>query len=173
MPMMVVGESDFELEVSRLNVDYKTIEAGRGNGKVAVSGEVRKLIASEALAGCSVEDIRKRYDISASSISAYKVGATSTSSYHKPDKELADNNKVIKATISERAEGVILESIGLLTVERLAAAKARDIAGIAKDMSAVISNMKEGGNVNNGVNITIMVPPVKSEEDFKVIDIGE
>lgn len=173
MPMMNVSDSDFELEISRLNVDYKTLEAGRGNGKTAVPQEVRKLVASEALAGISIEEIKEKYNVSASSISAYKNGATSTSSYHSKDKELANNNDRVKTTISERAEGVILESIGLLTLERLDKAKARDIAGIAKDMSAVMSNMKEGGNVNNGVNITIMVPPVRAEEDFKVIDIGE
>lgn len=172
MPMMVVDESAFELEVSRLVVDYKTIEKGRGS-KAEVPLEIKKLVASEALAGISVDEIREKYNVSASSISAYKNDANSTASYHEPNAELKDNNNRVKATISERAEGVILESIGLLTVEKLAAAKARDIAGIAKDMSAVISNMKDKGNSPTGVNITIMVPQVKEEQDFKVIDIGE
>lgn len=173
MPMMVCSEEDFALEVSRLVVDYKTIESGRGKGKTEVPLEIKKLVASEALAGISVDEIREKYNVSASSVSAYKNDANSTASYHDANKELAENNKQVRTTISERAEGVILESIGLLTVEKLAAAKARDIAGIAKDMSAVISNMKDKGNAPTGVNITIMVPQVKEEQDFKVIDIGE
>lgn len=173
MPMMVVSDEDFKLEIDRVIVDYRTVEKGR-NGKAEVPNEVRKLVASEALAGVSIDEIKEKYNVSASSISAYKNDATSTASYHKPDTDLAENNKIVKATISDRAEGVILESIGLLTLERLDKAKARDIAGIAKDMSAVISNMRENGSGNGSkVNITIMVPPIREESDFKVIDMVE
>ena len=174
MPMMVCSETDFAKEVEMLNVDYRTIEKGRTVGKKEVPAEIRKLAASEALVGISVEEIREKYNISASSISAYKNGATSTSSYHEPDKDLANNNRAVKATMSERAEAVGLEAIGLLTVEKLDKAKARDLAGIAKDMSSIMSNMREGGNDSGPkVNITIMVPAVKEESDFRVIDVGE
>lgn len=172
--MMVCSEEDFSKEVEMLNVNYKTLEKGRGNGRTAVPLEIKKLAASEALVGISIEEIREKYNISPSSISAYKNGADSTSSYHEPNKELADNNNRIKATMSERAEAVGLEAIGLLTVEKLDKAKARDLAGIAKDMSSIMSNMRENGNGSGPkVNITIMVPPVREEQDFKVIDVGE
>lgn len=174
MPMMVCSEEDFSKEVEMLNVNYKTLEKGRTEGKKEVDPNIRKLIASEALVGVSVEEIRERYNISASSISAYKNGATSTASYHESNAELKSNNDMVKATMSERAEAVGLEAIGLLTVEKLDKAKARDLAGIAKDMSSIMSNMRENGNGSGPkVNITIMVPPVREEQDFKVIDVGE
>ena len=173
-PMMVCSEEDFSKEVEMLQVDYRTLEKGRSVGKKEVDGNVRKLIASEALVGVAIDEIRERYNISASSISAYKNDATSTASYHTPNTELKENNTAIKATMSERAEAVALEAIGLLTVEKIAAAKAKDIAGIAKDMSSIMSNMRESnGDSGPKVNITIMVPPVREEQDFKVIDVGE
>lgn len=174
MPMLVCSESDFELEISRLKVDYKTIEHGRGLGKKEVPIEIRKLAASEALAGVSVEEIRTSYNISPSSISAYKNGANSTTSYHKPDADLKKNNDNVRVILSERAEGVALEAIGLLTVEKLADCKARDLSGIAKDMSGVMANIRDNGS-NNGTKVQVLIyqPQIKSEEDFNVIEVRE
>lgn len=174
MPMLVVNEEEFNIEIGRLKVDYRTIERGRGLGKKETPVQIRKLVASEAIAGVKVEDIRESYNISPSSISAYKNGATSTASYNKPDKELDGNNKQVRAVLSERAESVALEAIGLLTLEKMESSKAKDISSIAKDMSSVISNMRDSnGNGGPKVNVMIYQPQIREEADFKVIDIKE
>ena len=175
MPMLVVNDGEFDLELSRLNstiINEKVIDIERGRGaKVERSLEERKLIASEAIAGCSVEDIKKRYNTSASSISAYKNGASSTSSYHKPNVELEKNNKDVRTVISELASDKIKSSLNLLTDDKISNCGARDIAGITKDLSAIIKNITpETGMISNN-QVIIYKPRLKEEDDYEIIEV--
>jgi hypothetical protein len=68
-------------------------------------------------------------------------------------------------------------ALSKLTEDKLDIAKARDLAGIAKDMSSVMKNM-ETDNSNNptekaGPTFIFYTPKVKAEENFDVVQAKE
>ena len=83
-----------------------------------------------------------------------------------------------KEHVKERAYRKIHLALGQLTKEKIAGAKARDIAGIAKDMAQVIQYMEpekdDSKDKNTQNNFVFMVPPMnKSVTDYEVIDVVE
>jgi hypothetical protein len=190
MAMSVVAQFEFEQELLKLGLSnpskeshpqieevkgvppnkedlakVELIERGRPLGKTEVPQSVREFIATESLS-----------DISPSSISAYKVGATSTSSYHKPDPPLDNHVKKLKIAIATKARGKLLEAIDSLTSDKISNAKAKDISSIAKDMAAVVRHLddKEGDESNKPqVQFVFFAPKVKDESSFPIIEVAD
>ena len=107
-----------------------------------------------------------------SSASAYKHDATSTASYNEPDESLKKANDEVRHQIIGKARAKLIESLDSLTPEKLNGSKARDLAGIAKDMSTLINNVEpQSGDINNNVKFVFHVPATKKEQDFEVIDV--
>lgn len=115
---------------------------GRKEGDVNVPNGLRNLIGATA-----VEDSRQdalelaaSFGISPSSVSAYSNGSTSTDSYDKrPNAPVIDG---AKQRVSKRARTVLLRAINHLTDEKLSAAKAGEIASVAKSMSSIMTDME-------------------------------
>lgn len=175
-----------EEEIVRIPVDYNgdkieiseviIEEMQRGRGSIPeVPSHIRNFIAEESLSGVPAKELSKMMDISESSISAYKKGATSTASYHEPDEKLSNHVDLVRKAISVKARGRLLQAIDSLTDDKISGANAKSIASIAKDMSAVVKNLEVKENENDGpkVQFVFFAPKVKSESQFPVIEVAD
>src|SRR5215467_12710697 len=114
MPIGIVTDAELESELNK----HKPVppqpgtgaildipKPGRSEGDVNVPESLRKVIGETgAIEGHNAaRQLASMFNISPSSTSAYTNGATSTSSYHKPNKDLSDHIKLGKAKVANRA----------------------------------------------------------------------
>jgi hypothetical protein len=192
MAMGIVSDIDFLSELSNSSVPVITTEQkelepraqiidsppkGRGENNVEVPNTLRKLIGSEATTNGreSALELASNLGISPSSVSAYSQGATSTASYEdRPNLSLINQ---AKERISKRARGKLMLALHHITKEKLVDAKVKDLAGIARDMSAVIKNIEpEDNSPKNpmgGPTFIFYSPQFRKEEHFEVIQAKE
>lgn len=190
MAMGIVSHEEFlkELDRHRNKVPEKTEDVtaevrekkdrgwngGRGEGNTEVPESIRKVIA-----GTSIEDrlsnarAAEIFGVSPQSVSAYKNGTTSLSTYHSKDRDLNEYVNAKRSEVSGKARGVLFGALDKITEEKLSATKARDLAGIAKDMSAIIKDMEDTDSSGSQTNIIFYSPKPKMEEDYVTIDISE
>ena len=155
MPMGIVSNEEFDAQIGNCVVEAEIItepKKGRQNGSLEVPESLRKIIGEESeIAGrASALDLAKQFGVSPSSVSAYANGSTSTASYHEPNPALKDYLRSRKQRLTKKALRVAAGAIDELTPERLADVKPRDLAGIAKDMSAIVKNMEPEREVPSG-----------------------
>lgn len=181
MALGIVTDDDFLAELNKLvpapkpNESVKQPELGR-NGTKEVPQEIRKMIAEESLSGTSANEIHNVLGISQSSISAYKKGATSTSSYNNPNNDLKDHVAGVRGKITKRASSKLLKALHFMDDGKLADADARDLSAIAAQMSTVVKNMNPADQVVNtqaNVQFVIYAPPMKALDSYPVIEVGE
>lgn len=186
MSIGLVSDAEFEKELSSVSRPIskpspgliKPIETpGRSNGDVNVPSALRTIIG-ETGAVDSRQDalaLGKMYGISPSSVSAYTNGASSTASYNKPDEKIANPIAKARARIARKSRLVMSQAIDAITEDKLEGTKARDLAGIAKDLAGVVRVMEENNNPNDDKSgrppIIIYVPQMRIEESFEVIDV--
>lgn len=187
MGMGIVSDADFDNELSKCGKTYEKSEPilvpkveplntpGRKESDVNVPESLRKLIGQTAIEDGRSDalDLAKSLGISPSSVSAYAHGANSTASYNKPDQELKSSVDKSRTRVIKRARGKLMLALSHITDEKLVDAKPKDLAGIARDMSAVIKNMeppsKENDNpVHNGPTFVLFAPKVNSEADYGI-----
>lgn len=182
MAMGIVSQSDIELELERLNsnsnpkssVEIITTSHGRNKGDTNIPRALRNLVAEEAISGTPVTDIARVFDVSPSSISAYKNGATSTASYNEPDEELTKNNRAVKSDLANMAKSKIKAALEEITSDKLRDAKVKDLSGIARDMSVVVRNLEpEAVSENEATKLIIYAPQIVNENNFEVIKVKE
>ena len=197
MKLGITSDEQFALELSRLGTEIKpdrnyihpSIEAeivnsadreprkGRGVGNVEVPNEIRKLIADDNLTNGrqSALELASDFGISPSSVSAYSKGSTSTASYREPDKTLTNYIKARKQRITKKALRVLTNSLDTLTPEKLSTVKARDLAGIAKDMSTVANNMsdKNESQSDGKPQFIVYAPQVRDERSYETIVVHD
>jgi hypothetical protein len=171
MAMGIVSDEVFEKEL--LKIVEKKIP-GRGNGNNAIPESLRKLIGENAIEEGSgtTKELTRALGISDSSLSAYKVGATSTVSYHNPDKELLSHVDKARERIVKKARNRLVQSLNHITDEKLADEKPRDLAGIAKDMSVIIKNFEPAHEEGKRAqSLIIFAPQFMEKDNFEVIDV--
>lgn len=186
MPMGIVNDDEFEREIkdshinvpkSDTNVTVEDIKKGRGEGNTEVPEEIREIVAKCAINGeGSGAAIAAAFNVSPSSVSAYKVGAHSTTTYDNPNESLLDKLNEHKAHISKKARSRLLSALNGITPEKLKDVKPRDLAAIAKDMSSIVSDMEPQVNSNqqtNNVQFVFMAPRVRDINDYKIIDVND
>jgi len=188
MPMGIVSDEDFAKEKGNLSptpplvkptpiqpAEIVDVNRGRPPGSVEVPNSLRKIIGEASVTGGRQEALAlaNAFGISPSSASAYAVGATSTSSYNETPNKPVINEAKIK--VQKKARQKMLLAMNKLTPDKLDATNAKDLSGIAKDMSAIIRNMepesatKPGDNPSNGPTFIFYSPQQKKEEDFDVV----
>lgn len=188
MAIGVVSDEDFLAELGNLTQENNkpstaqvvNIERGRGEGNKGVPESLQKIIGETAIENGRQEarQLTQALGVSDSSLSAYSNGATSTASYHKPSPTLKPFLEKTKRRIARKAAGRLNTALKSITDEKLAAEDARDLAAIAKDMSAIIRNM-EPEKENNGAGPTqnnqfiLMSPPPMTEDKFDVVIVNE
>jgi predicted transcriptional regulator len=173
MAMGIVSKESFEEEVNS-NLIVRDLIHGR-NGAKAVPESIKEVIAIESLLGASNQELIDEFGLSQSSISAYKNGANSTSSYNEKNENLSkvinDVSTKLRAKAQEKLDNA-LDSIDL----KDRTLSARDKSAIAKDMSVVFRNLEETKDNNvNVLNQQVIVykPRMKEEEDYQVIEVQE
>jgi hypothetical protein len=181
MAMGIASQEEFELELLKLSngngskngARIVSIEKGRGP-KEETPESVRKVIAESAIEGANASELAKTFNVSESSVSAYKNGATSTASYNEPDKSLNKHVNDVKGKIVVRANKKLMRALGNMTDDKFADAKLRDLAGIAKDMSAIVRNLEPSkeNDSDNKVQFIFFAPQMRKESDYPVIDIS-
>lgn len=191
MAIGVVSSEDFDSELDRAEkspvpelkrsqiIDLP--KGGRASGDNNVPQAIREIISET-----SVEENRasalafaKMFDVSPSSVSAYSNGSTSTASYNKQNKQLADKLTKAKLRVANRARHRLNLAIENITEDKLSEANLKDLALVAKSMSGVIKDMEpsvteRNGDVNfNGPSIVMYNPGFAKESNFDTIDVQE
>ena len=195
MAMGIVSDSEFNKEKEKLipstpstkstpSVNEKVhegevvdISRGRGKGSVEVPNTLRNLIGITTVNEGRQDalELAKQFGISPSSTSAYGVGATSTASYDKtPNAPVLDK---VKVKIQNKAKRKLMLALNHMTPDKLEGTKARDLAGIAKDMSAIVRNMepeKETGAAGDTKEpFVVYSPMVHTENHYEVLVVKE
>ena len=185
MGMGIVSDKDFDSAlVDCVNPKPKPVpiaqivditRPGRKEGDVNVPDSLRQIIGDTSVTDGRQEAVAlaKNFGISPSAASAYAHGATSTASYD----EQPNRNTIVgaKERIAKKARAKLMLALTQLTPDKLAAAKARDIAGIARDMSQVMKNVEPESGPNTGVNtgggpaFVFYAPQVREESSYQVI----
>lgn len=190
MPIGIVSDSDFLAELESLSntrprvvpsapVIVEKPHRGRSEGDNNVPDSLRQIIGEEAVINgrSSALQLARDFNISPSSVSAYTNGATSTKSYDTPSKSIISHINRSRARATKKAAYVMGRALSAITQEKLDYADARDLSGIAKDMSAIIKNLEPpvaGDNPDGPVQqFVIFAPQFRKEESFDVIDIKE
>ena len=189
MPLGIVSDSEFDYELK--NSSPRTIEPkdeitaeiidvnkGRGTGNLEVPNSLRQIIGETSKIDGRQEalDLANQFGISPSSVSAYANGATSTASFDStPNKNHIEDSKL---RVSNRARFKLMSALKHMTADKLAGAKAKDLAGIAKDMSAVIRNMEPEKSQNpndekKGPTFVFYAPQFKDEKSYDIIHVKE
>lgn len=181
MAMGIVSDADLEKELNNVNRPIARVEekkergwnGGRKEGDTPIPDTLKKVIGASALEGTPRSEVAKIFGVSESSVSAYKHGVSSTARWNdSPDKSLNAYMKSKKVEISNRARGTLFSALDKITEDKLEATKAKDLAGIAKDMSAIIRNMEDPEESKNSqTTIVFYSPKEKPEESYEVIDV--
>ncbi len=200
MPMGIVSDSDYELELERLGIvprsrspesdqiqrgeaspdepvaNVEDQKQGRGDSK-NVPDIVREMVAKSAINGEGTgADIAEAFGVSPASVSAYKVGATSCATYNEPSDDLLTTVLGHRKNIAKGARVTLEAALASLTPDKLQEAKARDLSAIAKDMSGIIVDMEPAPppimNQQN-VQFVFMAPRVRSEDSYEIRDVND
>jgi hypothetical protein len=152
---------------------------GRSDGDNNVPESLRKIIGETAVIDGRQDalDLATQFGISASSVSAYAKGATSTTSYNSPNKELIGHINKSRVRASKKASKVLNAALAAISQEKLDYTDARDLSGIAKDMSVIIKNLEPPDNKESSDSkapqFTIYAPQFRDERSFEVINVLE
>ena len=170
--MLIVDDDVFESHLRgevQKTAQVIPIEHGRGIGTKNVPESLRKIIGDAGLEGESSKSITEVLPVSESSVSAYKKGATSTTTYHDPHPDLEQHLTTTKHRISKSATKKLEDALDGITPDKIAGAKLRDIASVARDMSQIVKNMEEGSDINNkgNTNIIFYTPNLRQAETFE------
>jgi len=154
---------------------------GRKEGDVNVPDSLRKIIGETSVieGRAAALSLASEFGISASSVSAYAKGATSTTSYDKPKPSIIEHiNKSRRRAVS-KASKTLNAALGSITQEKLDYADVKDLSTIAKDMSVIIKNLEPPPEVvtsddkPKGPQFVIFAPSFRKEEQFDVITVNE
>lgn len=185
MPMGIVSDADFQSELKKNPSTHDTTPIptakiiqspakGRGIGNIETPDSLRRIIGETSITDgpSAAAELAKNFGLSQSSASAYTKGATSTASYDTTPN--ADVVTGAKLRIQSKARAKLIKSINALTDVKLEQAKARDLAGIAKDMAAVIKVMepeshKSGDGNTSGPTFIFYSPQPRKEETYDVV----
>lgn len=199
MPMGIVSDSEFDSALTDVSsnpgdrskkpthareestpvqtIIMPTPEKGRGVGNIEVPNALRNVIGQTAVTEGRGEalDLAKRFGLSPSAVSAYANGATSTASYEQTPNKPTINSA--KERVAKRARGKLMRALHHITNDKLEVSSAKDLAGIAKDMSAVVKQMEpeqtKSPTETNGPTFIFYAPQMKRESDYEVIHIKE
>lgn len=181
MPMGVVNDKEFESEVENSGVPItghitELPRPGRQPNDVNVPESLRKIIGetSEIEGRQSALAFAESLGISASSVSAYANGATSTATYNKPSTELVQHIQGRKSKVVGSALTRLTRAMHHLTSDKIGTSSAREISAIAKDMAQVVKLMDDtptsDGNKVQAPQFLVYAPTMIDERKFEVIN---
>lgn len=164
-----------------VSIDFNRVEfqeipsKGRGLGNKNKTEEQRIEAAADSITGMKNEEVAEKHNISLSSVSAYKNGAVSTSSYHEGDEALVKANDDIKIEIGNHVKNKLLKTLEAITPDKINKAKLGELTNLAHGMSNILKSVEpsgEEGRKANGPSFIFMVPEQKREEQYKIINLS-
>lgn len=188
MPIGLVTDSDFQRELDNLSGKKPAPQAeilpsenhGRNEGDMNVPDALRKIIGEEAVINGrqSALSLASMFGISASSVSAYAKGATSTSSYDSPKPTIVDHINKSRHRAIKRASHTMNRALDAITQDKLDYTDAKDLSAIAKDMSVVIKNLEPPqqsvpSTDQASPQFVIFAPQFRDERTFESITVNE
>ena len=198
MPLGIVSDKDFLKEVNNVQLDKPAvvkkiditevnepevidangkviqIERGRGANSTEVPNSLRRLIGDESISNGrqAALELAQSFGLSPSSVSAYTNGSTSTATYDKkPNFDVINGAKL---RVSNKVRKKLLLAVDRITADKLDNCTARELSGVAKDMSQIMVNMEPKQEPNsktevNGPTFVLYTPQVKREEAFESV----
>lgn len=189
MAIGLVDSDQFQEELDRLSGRRKESSnaqvvdkpsRGRAEGDVNVPDSLRKIIGEESVINgrSAAVDLASHFGISPSSVSAYAKGATSTKTYDTPSQSIISHINKSRQRAIKRASVTLNSALGSITKDKLDYTDAKDLAGIAKDMSVIIKNLEPPQVMateasEKSPQFVIYAPQFKSENSFEVITVKE
>lgn len=189
MPIGIVSDEDLQAELEKLSprkIDRLTPlvqeipTRGRSDGDVNVPDSLRQIIGEDAIINGrqSALGLAGMMGISASSVSAYANGASSTTTYDTPKPSIINHINKSRARATKKAGRVLTAALAAITQEKLDYTDAKDLSGIAKDMSVVIKNLEppQTDQASDGMKtpqFVIFAPTFRDERSFETIEVKE
>lgn len=162
-------EKDIRLRTGSLQVQQHR-KNGRPEGRTNIPDFLRPIIGASAHFQ-SAREVAKEFGVSKGTVDLYKHGMVAGSGTRvHPD--LKDRVDSIVGQVREKAAERLMAALGLLTDEKLATAKARDLSGIAADMSRVIEKSAPRSEVQ-ATQIIIYAPSQRPIERYEVIEASD
>lgn len=150
------------------------IKSGRGAGNTEVPEALRKVLGETSVINGRSEalDLASMLGVSASSVSAYKEGAHSTSSINTPDKDTKSHIDASKLRVTTRARKKLNLALSHITDDKLSEAKVGEIASVAKAMAGVIKDLEPSTDSNDkksNIPFVVFAPIIKQESTFEIV----
>ena len=194
MPIGIVSDDDLALELERLNKGKKKSEPivqtpeivdiptkGRNEGDVNVPESLRKIIGETALLDGrqSALQLAEQFGLSKSSVSAYTKGATSTTTYNEPNKEIISHINKARQRAIKKASRTLNGALEAISQDKLDQTDAKDLSVIAKNMSGIIKDLEPketsdpSSQSSNQPQFVIFAPQFRDERSFESIVVNE
>ena len=145
---------------------------GRSKGAKGIPDFLRPIIgASVKFSG--LKETQEAFGVSHATASTLANGKITYCDTTREVPELKSKVDGIVGDAQEKAAERLMSALGFITDDKLALAKARDLSGIAADMSRVIEKTSPKSANLAGANIVIYAPVQKSEDSYEVIEVGK
>lgn len=185
MPMGIVSDEVFDLELNNKSKPEVTSQRndnvirkpfhGRNPNDNNVPSVIREIVADDS--SSTQKKLAEVFNISESSVSAYQHGATSTSTYDKPNDRLKEVVNTRRERIGRKSSKALMNVLDKMNDEsfdeKLNKCKATELSVVAANLSRVVektSTKSEQQNVQN--NIVFYAPTPLKSDAFEVIDLG-
>lgn len=153
------------------------IQRGRGKGNNEVPESLRALlgITSVAEGRRDALDIARELGISPASVSAYANGATSTTTYNRPDGLLKEKVDIVRTDIIKKAQTRLSTSLDNITEDKLSEASLKELAIVGKSLSGIIKDLEpdKANDNGNAPQVVIYAPQVKQENYYETLELRE
>lgn len=157
-----VPEKVTEITQAEVIITEKVIHLPGKNG-INLSEEVRTEIATRARLGESQTNLASEFNITQANVSSIERGRTKG----------IDEVKVEETT--NRARDLALErlmqSLGLLTEDKLSGCSAKDLSVIASNMGRVVEKINPKTVQADNINFIIYAPELKQERAYETVEI--
>lgn len=171
MPLGIVSSDVFDKELAKI-IDSRA--PGRPTGRKETPDSIKKIIIEENITnGTTQKDLASIFKVSQNSAMSYVNGRTSTSIGISERPDLKQFANSVRERVAKKARNRLFTALNELTPEKIADAKARDIASIAKDMSSIIKNMEPEPQQGPSAQFVFYAPPVVKEVPYEIINVSE
>lgn len=157
------------------NLEIRKIQhGGSKNGNLTM--EERIVIGSAARAGLGThQELANEFGVSKSAVDNYSVGlierAGNSDASYSPGFNLKEGIEKQLSPIRERAIEKLIQSLDVITPEKLDKLKPKDASIVASNMSKILSNTL-GTTINdNRVQIVMYGPEQKKLKEFEVVEV--
>ena len=178
MPMGIVSDEIYQAELNKCpkkedgTARIESIKRGRGHARETPS-ILRRIIGETAITETNKETANA-FGVSESSVSAYKHGANSTSSYNNPEPSLVQHITKRKEKIGKSARIRLMMALKHIDDEKLSQCGVRVLSGVARDMAAVMKDMeppKQDTPTQQFAQFVFMAPRQKEEKEYPVLQV--